>query len=690
MGALGHYATLVEQLGPSHAARAVARRANRALRVTLYGGAHPWTVRRLLSSLGKAPREAAGHLFESAHPLWCDGSRRDEVVAALGRVPGARERAHARAEKAAQRSFDVFGTQVHFGPHAPIDWSLDAASGMRYPRAPALELSLFTPGLDPKFPWALGRLEQLVALGQGAWVSGEEVYRRQFAAQAHAFVRANPMGVGIQWACPMEVALRAANLAMAMRMFSGAGMAVDEALELFCALLDHCAFVEVHLEDGNVVPNNHLVAGYLGLLLVSLAFPHLPGATRRTQLAARGLSAQMQAQVHEDGFSFEGSVPYHRLATEMFALAHLAARTNGVDLGSSFAGRLKRMFFAVEGYCSEGGRAPQIGDNDSGRVLALCDRDDLSHGYLASLGAALFDEPALKREGAPPPDELAWLCGAEGVQRWGALSCAARRRPFSSRAGGLYVLHGGGLTVAVRAGPNGQRGLGGHSHNDHLSFELHVDGEPVIVDLGTGSYTRDPTLRNELRATAAHNTPQVDREEIWPFDPARPFALPEGASCEARLSADAHTDRLVAFHRGYERLADPVWIERCLTLHKEKRALTVVDRFEGAKRHDLRSRLHAPDGELQLRAATQDELHRAGALEEGLDELQPWVATFGRVVVLFSAGWNVRVTGARYSPAYGVTRPAACLLAQRTGHLPERLTWVILATAPAPSGRGLG
>ena len=52
--------------------------------------------------------------------------------------------------------------------------------------------------------------------------------------------------------------------------------------------------------------------------------------------------------------------------------------------------------------------------------------------------------------------------------------------------------------------------MGGHSHNDKLSFELHLGGRPVIVDPGMGTYTREPALRNAMRATAAHNTPQLD------------------------------------------------------------------------------------------------------------------------------------------------------------------------------------
>src|SRR5262249_10175905 len=153
-----------------------------------------------------------------------------------------------------------------------------------------------------------------------------------------------------------------------------------------------------------------LVANYVGLLVVSLLFPHLPGSARRVAGAAVGIQKQMRLQGHEDGYSFEGSVAYHRLATQLFTLGYLGASDKGVDLGATFEGRLHRMFAVAQGYCSESGTAPQIGDNDSGRVLALCDRPSLDHGYLAALGAAIFDDPALK-SGRSYPDEAAWLLG---------------------------------------------------------------------------------------------------------------------------------------------------------------------------------------------------------------------------------------------------------------------------------------
>jgi hypothetical protein len=78
---------------------------------------------------------------------------------------------------------------------------------------------------------------------------------------------------------------------------------------------------------------------------------------------------------------------------------------------------------------------------------------------------------------------------------------------------GLYIYRSKNLYLAVRCGSIGQKGNGGHAHNDNLSFELNVRGRDFIVDGGTYLYTPLPKIRNEFRSTRAHNTLAADGYE---------------------------------------------------------------------------------------------------------------------------------------------------------------------------------
>ncbi len=680
LGAIDYYSMLARRLSAAELAGLAARRAWRAARVALHRRAAELPAPALLSAFSsRGPEELPARLRGRAGLSCCELSQRERVLAAVQAVPGAAERALERAERAMRRELHVFGRTVSFGPGGAIAWSRDPGSGFVYPSTPASELLLLREGVDPKDVWELGRLEWLLALGQGAWVAPErrDRYAAEAADQLTSFLEENPCGVGVHWTCAMEVSLRGANLARALSMLADAPAFQDGGLLLRAlrALAEHANFVEANLEDQGAVPNNHLVADYAGLLVMGLLFPELPGAARKVALSAQGLREQMESQVHPDGVSFEGSVPYHRLALELFTLAFVHARDYGVKLGQPFAARLWAMYQVALRYTSERGLAPQLGDNDSGLALGLADRGSTEHGYLASLGAALFGAPELRREGEPLCDEAAWLLGERGLRRFSRAEPRAQPESFSSPKGGLHVLRGGGGVVSVSAGENGQRGLGGHSHNDKLSFELHVHGEPVIVDPGTGTYTRDPALRNALRGTAAHSTVQVDGAELAPLQPARLFALPEHAGAKVtRWLPGASRELLTASHRGYP----GVEVERTFVLDKERGALAVTDLLRGAGVHSLVSRLQLPDARAQLAPLSGEDRALAAAVG-GVGALVETVVELPRArVVVWGEGAALSLEQARCSPGYGRVQDSLCVAVRARAGLPVQLGFVIL------------
>lgn len=74
---------------------------------------------------------------------------------------------------------------------------------------------------------------------------------------------------------------------------------------------------------------------------------------------------------------------------------------------------------------------------------------------------------------------------------------------------GLYIWRNTRMYLAVRCGPVGQEGNGGHAHNDQLAVELQVDGEDWICDPGTYLYTAAPQIRNQYRSVSSHFAPQI-------------------------------------------------------------------------------------------------------------------------------------------------------------------------------------
>lgn len=78
---------------------------------------------------------------------------------------------------------------------------------------------------------------------------------------------------------------------------------------------------------------------------------------------------------------------------------------------------------------------------------------------------------------------------------------------------GAFVLRSRRLFVAIRCGPVGQHGNGGHAHNDQLSIELTIDGVDVKRDPGAYLYWPLPERRNAYRSVRAHGIPAFDGPE---------------------------------------------------------------------------------------------------------------------------------------------------------------------------------
>ena len=91
---------------------------------------------------------------------------------------------------------------------------------------------------------------------------------------------------------------------------------------------------------------------------------------------------------------------------------------------------------------------------------------------------------------------------------------------------GYAVLREPGLWLAFDCGPPAPPFLPAHAHADGLSFQLWLDGCPVVVDPGTSTYEPGAD-RDRERSTAAHSTIAFDgRSQFEPWGAFRSGPLP--------------------------------------------------------------------------------------------------------------------------------------------------------------------
>lgn len=432
----------------------------------------------------------------------------EEAITALRQEPGGREEIARMAVLAQAREVELFGERrVRAG--VPPRWNVDLHSGHGWPIQyhGRLDYRNLDRSSDVKSAWELSRLRHCVALAQAAAVLGDSDSLAALEADLWDWHERNPLGWSVNWACAMEVALRAVNLICVDGVLLARGEDYPARPLVVSSLYQHGWFLARHLEVSDV-NGNHFLADAVGLVWLGRYFE---GVGEATEWLERGSAMVLEAgdqQILEDGLDHEGSLPYHVLVLELFLLALVAG-------GRSLAGAESAVGTMIDAACAfvdDSGRVPDLGDDDGGRVTAFSDLPSRDARRVLGLGAAVLQHAgaATLAAGVPPHDSL-WLAGPAAVE--GARALDEHRRPSGPRhfpCGGLVVLGDARDHVAVSTGTVGFRGRGGHGHLDAMSFEAVLGSDVAVRDSGTGTYTGDPTLRNELRDARAHNVVVVD------------------------------------------------------------------------------------------------------------------------------------------------------------------------------------
>jgi hypothetical protein len=380
-------------------------------------------------------------------------------------------------------------------------------------------------------------------LAWAARLTGEAAFARRFAALATEWVDATAPGRGDGWE-PYALSVRVVNWSYALLLL---GDALDPPVRerLWGSVHRQLRYLERRLELHLLA--NHYLRNLRALVVGGLVFRGAD-AQRWAGFAGR-LWDEVHEQVLPDGGHFERSPMYHAATlADLLEVADLL-RAAGGTVPSSVVARLEAMADATALLARPDGTLHRFNDAADGIAPA---RPELDAFAAIVLGRAPVE-----------PDG-----------------------PFALPDTGYFgVVEPGGDRLVIDCGEPGPAYQMGHAHCDLLSFELDLDGRPVVVDSGTPGYAGDP-LRAYCRSTRAHNTVQVDdreQSEAWGvFRVARRAAPRSAAQSGGRADyrfrgSCVHQDGQTVHHRQVAR---------------EGRAWVVEDRVEGAAGRRVTSYLH--------------------------------------------------------------------------------------------------
>jgi hypothetical protein len=171
----------------------------------------------------------------------------------------------------------------------------------------------------------------------------------------------------------------------------------------------------------------------------------------------------------------------------------------------------------------------------------------------------LFAVRQIETSGKPPYVRDVWLGGTQ--------SMAAREADGSDR----------GLYLAAKGGHNNESG---HNHNDVGEFIVYVDGEPVLVDVGVGTYTAQTFSRHRYEIwtmqSAYHNLPTVNGIQQQAGEEFRATDVTYHADdVAARFSLD--------IAGAYPKSSGVTSWRRTCCLHRDNPRVEVAEEFELAR-----------------------------------------------------------------------------------------------------------
>ena len=428
---------------------------------------------------------------------------------------------------------------------------------------------------DIKYVWDFNRLQFLQPLAAAVCLWHDQKAKDIIEGAIAGWYEANPPFKGLAWNSGIELSLRAVTLVFVASL-CGDALGTKTNAKITAILKAHLYWLKRYPSRFSSA-NNHLIAELLG----AFAIASVVSDVETINHARKGLEREVLLQIFPDGVGAEQSPTYGAFTAEMVLVADFIARGFGQGLSAITGDRLKAYATHVSWLSNTHGRVPDIGDDDGGRVVSLCNRRELS--YPTSIARCIMaqfntqttlpvskDQPELRHAFFSATDQKVAL--PSGFQSFPIGGYSVVRETRATKEMHMVMDHGqlGYLSIAA------------HGHADALSFTLSLDNEDIIVDPGTYLYHSGGAWRDWFRGTRAHNTITVGGTNQSVI--AGPFNWSRKANCQL-LDVQTGSNWLIcATHDGYKK---QFGVNHKRTISALADGIAIVDVLEPALSSDL-------------------------------------------------------------------------------------------------------
>ncbi|MBL0332709.1 MAG: alginate lyase family protein [Chlorobiota bacterium] len=395
-----------------------------------------------------------------------------------------------------------------------------------------------------------------------------------------------PVDEGVNWAMPMEVAIRGYWLTMGFGLFHGAPNISSQWWANYLKLV--YAHGEHLINNLEYFPNltNHYISNCFGLIVLGSIFYEETQGKHWFGGGYKRLLTEIENQVLEDGVHYELSVCYHRLVLEMFLISSMLCKQAGKLFPEWAMNKIEKMSEFLNDYVHCSDIAPQFGDSDDGIILRTTnDQNIYDHSDTLALAGVIFKREDFILNCKKISLSAMIITGTEGYEFFRSVKKKITNSNTTNKNsikvyknGGFIILQNENYKVIIDLGV-----IGLHGNNDSLSFALYTKNDAIIVDTGTYRYTSEPTLRNALRSSLSHNAITVDNKEIAEFDGLWRVKKEIKKPIFKILNDDVNNMEVEAEHFAYNNLGVKYKRSFCLS----KNSLVVIDKVYTKEKHKV-------------------------------------------------------------------------------------------------------
>lgn len=486
------------------------------------------------------------------------------------------------AEKILSNRFTIYGdVEVRFGPKG-FSWAHDPLTGFNWPpdfdlTKAVIQMPLST---DLKNVLELGRFQFLSTLAYAYTITGREAFSSFAIEKVESWIDTNPLARGPHWMMAMEAAIRLANWAMYLPLLNLFNV-TSEALKmkLTRSFVEHLFFIYSNLEKSPFSATNHYLADIVALLMGRIIFPSNGEIGKMSELAEHELEREMMLQFDSSGLNFEGSLPYHRLSSEICIFGIALMKRSGRGPSGKTMDRLKAMAEFVDAYTHASATHPVIGDNDSGiYVKFFTDQEKANHDYLIPL----FD--FLLSDRADPKNQAGFFSAMHFCAPKSRIP-SKNTRQNADQDRNLAVHDFNGLIIAYRKDEalyfNMQKATEGHTHNDKLAVYPVIGRRLLFLDRGTYSYRGYMEKRHQDRMSLSHNGPVINSWEQNRLWKSSLFHVDGETDYTHAIENGEGFVTISGSHNGYARFRSGLTVFRKLEWDVRERRILISDWAEG-------------------------------------------------------------------------------------------------------------